>query len=121
EAIAAVRRHQADGERVVVATGCEETLARGFLRAIDLGDLDVIGSVGRLWPPTVRRSMGETKVEMLVERGYPPPWVTVYSDSASDLPMFAGTPRPVLVNAGPREVGRVARVLGRPPETLTWR
>jgi phosphatidylglycerophosphatase C len=121
EAIAAVRKHQADGERVVVATGCEETLARGFLDAIDLGDLDLIGSIGRLWPPKVRRSMGETKVEMLAERGYPPPWVAVYSDSASDLPMFAGTPRPVLVNAGPGEAGKVARVLGRPPETLTWR
>jgi phosphatidylglycerophosphatase C len=121
DAIAEVGKHRSAGDRVVVATGCEETLARGFLRAIGLGDLDVIGSTGRLWPPTVRRAMGESKVAMLSERGYPPPWAVVYSDSDSDLPMFAGTPRPVLVNAGERAAERVARVLGRPPQTRTWR
>jgi phosphatidylglycerophosphatase C len=121
EAIAAVRKHQADGDRVVVATGCEETLARGFLAAIGLGDLDVVGSTGSLRPPRVRRAMGEEKVAMLTERGYPPPWVAVYSDSPSDLPMFAGTPRPVLVNAEEKAAKQVERTLGRPPETLTWR
>jgi phosphatidylglycerophosphatase C len=121
EAIAAVRRHKAAGERVVVATGCEQTLARGFRTAIGLGDVDLVGSVGRPWLPEVRRAMGESKVQMLAERGYPPPWVAVYSDSADDLPMFAGTGRPVLVNAGPRAATKVARILGRPPEILRWR
>jgi phosphatidylglycerophosphatase C len=72
-AVAAVRKHRADGERVVVATGCEETLARGFLEAIGLGELAVVGSIGRLWPPAVRRAMGESKVAMLTELGYPRP------------------------------------------------
>jgi phosphatidylglycerophosphatase C len=121
DAIACVRRHQRDGERVVVATGCEETLARGFLSAIGLGDLDVVGSTGALWPPRARRAMGESKVAMLTERGYPPPWTAVYSDSPSDLPMFAGTSRPVLVNADEKAARRVARTLGRRPETATWR
>ncbi len=121
DAIARVRRHEQDGERVVVATGCEETLARGFLRAIGLGGLDVVGSTGTLWPPRARRAMGESKVTMLSERGYPPPWTAVYSDSASDLPLFAGTDRPVLVNAGEKAARRVERTLGRPPETVTWR
>jgi phosphatidylglycerophosphatase C len=121
EAIACVRRHQRDGERVVVATGCEEVLARGFLAAIGLGDLDVVGSVGTLWPPRVRWAMGESKVAMLTERGYPPPWTAVYSDSASDLPLFAGTSRPVLVNGGEKAARRVERTLGRRPETLSWR
>jgi phosphatidylglycerophosphatase C len=120
-AVAAVRKHRADGERVVVATGCEETLARGFLEAIGLGELAVVGSIGRLWPPAVRRAMGESKVAMLTELGYPPPWVAVYSDSVSDLPLSAGTPQPVLVNADERAAERVARVLGRPPQTLTRR
>ena len=121
EAIAAVREHRAAGDRVVVATGCEETLARGFLAAIGLGDLDVVGSTGSLRPPRVRRAMGEAKVAMLTERGCPPPWVAVYSDSPSDLPMFAGTPRPVLVNADERAARQVERTLGRRPETVTWR
>jgi phosphatidylglycerophosphatase C len=121
EAIACLRAHRAAGERVVVATGCEETLARGFLTAIGLGDIDVVGSTGRLWPPRVRRAMGEAKVERLIERGYPPPWTSVYSDSPSDLPLFAGSPRPVLVNSDEKAARQVARTLGRRPETVTWR
>ena len=121
DAIACVRRYQAAGERVVVATGCEETLARGFLAAIGLGDLDVVGSTGSYRPPRVRRAMGEGKVAMLIERGYPPPWTAVYSDAPSDLPLFAGTDRPVLVNADDKDAERVARTLGRRPQTVTWR
>jgi phosphatidylglycerophosphatase C len=121
EAIACVHRHHADGDLVVIATGCEEILARGFLRAVGLGDLDVVGSTGRLWPPRVRRAMGESKVRMLTERGYPPPWKAVYSDSPSDLPLFAGSPRPVLVNNDEKAARQVERTLGRSPETVTWR
>jgi phosphatidylglycerophosphatase C len=118
DAVACVRVHQRAGDTVVVATGCEETLARGFLAAIGLGDLDVIGSQATL---PVRRAMGASKVEMLTERGHPPPWAAVYSDSPSDLPLFAGTPRPVLVNADEKAARRVERTLGRRPETVTWR
>jgi phosphatidylglycerophosphatase C len=121
EAIACVRAHQRDGDVVVVATGCEEVLARGFLAAVGLGDLDVIGSTGSLWPPRVRRAMGESKVARLIDRGYPPPWSAAYSDSPSDLPLFAGTPRPVLVNADEQAAQDVARTLGRRPETRDWR
>jgi phosphatidylglycerophosphatase C len=117
EAMAAVARHRRDGDTVVIATGCEETLARGFLTAIGLGDLDVVGS--RAMPP--QHALGESKVEMLRDRGYPPPWVAAYSDSASDLPLFAGTPRPVLVNADEKAARKVERTLGRRPETVTWR
>jgi phosphatidylglycerophosphatase C len=121
DAIACVREHRRNGDLVVVATGCEETLARGFLAAVGLGDLDVVGSTGVLWPPRVRRAIGESKVVRLIERGYPPPWSAAYSDSPSDLPLFAGTPRPVLVNADEKAARRVERSLGHRPETRTWR
>ena len=121
DAIACVHEHQRAGDVVVVATGCEETLARGFLAAIGLGDLDVVGSTGRLWPPRVARAMGESKVTLLVERGYAPPWSAAYSDSTSDLPLFSGTPHPVLVNADEKDAEKVARTLGHRPETRTWR
>ena len=118
EAIACLAADRADGDLVVVATGCEEVLARGYLRAIGLGELDVVGSTGAI-PP--RRAIGEAKVELLIERGWPPPWRAVYSDSVSDLPLFAGTPRPVLVNAGEDDARTVERVLGRRPELVSWR
>jgi phosphatidylglycerophosphatase C len=121
DAIACVRDHQRRGDVVVVATACEETLARGFLAAVGLGDLDVVGSTGALWPPRVSRAMGESKVAMLNDRGYRPPWSAAYSDSASDLPLFAGTPRPVLVNGGEQTARKIERSLGRRPETRTWR
>ena len=120
DAIACVREHRRNGDLVVVATGCEETLARGFLAAVGLGDLDVVGSTGRLWPPRVARAMGESKVQLLIDRGYLPPWSAAYSDSTSDLPLFAGTPRPVLVNADEKAARQVERTLGRRPETRTW-
>ena len=118
DALACVRAHRRDGDTVVVATGCEETLARGFLLAIGLGDLDVVGSQAGF---PIRRAMGESKVRMLSERGHPPPWTAVYSDSPSDLALFAGTSRPVMVNAGERAARQVERLLGRRPETVTWR
>jgi phosphatidylglycerophosphatase C len=118
EAIACVRAHQRAGDTVVVATGCEEILARGFLAAVGVGDLDVVGSQATV---PVRRAMGESKVAMLTDRGHPPPWAAVYSDSPSDLPLFSGTPRPVLVNADEKAARKVERTLGRRPETVTWR
>jgi phosphatidylglycerophosphatase C len=48
DALACVRAHRAAGDRVVVATAAEVTLARGFLAALGLGDLDVVASTG--WP-----------------------------------------------------------------------
>lgn len=121
DALACARQHLSDGDRVVVATACEEILARGFLLAVGLGEPDVVGSTGSFRPPRVRRAIGEWKVRMLTERGYPPSWAAVYSDSSSDPPLFAGTPRPVLVNASPHEQRRVTRVLGREPETVVWK
>lgn len=121
EAVACLRAHERAGDQVVIATGCEETLARGFLTAIGLGSLEVVGSTGRLWPPRVRRVIGEEKVRALIDRGYPPPWTAAYSDSPSDLPLFAGTSRPVLVNADERAARQVERTLGRRPGTVTWR
>ena len=118
DAIACVRAHQRAGDTVVVATGCEETLARGFLTAVGLGDLDVVGS--RATVP-LRRAMGESKVRMLIEKGHLPPWAAVYSDSPSDLPLFAGSPRTVLVNNDEKAARKVERTLGRRPETVIWR
>src|SRR5215212_8787881 len=74
--------------------------------AIGFGDLDVVGSQAGF---PIRRAMGESKVRMLSERGHPPPWTAVYSDSPSDLALFAGTSRPVMVNAGERAARQVER------------
>ena len=115
EAIACVRQHQRDGDVVVVATGCEETLARGFLAAVGLGDLDVVGSTGRLWPPRVRRAMGESKVAHarssagIRRRGRPPTATARRTCRCSPA-----RPRPVLVNAD-EQAARAGRAHPGPP------
>jgi phosphatidylglycerophosphatase C len=120
EAIACVRAHRADGDVVVVATGCEEVLARGYLRSVGLGDLEVVGSTGSLRPPRIRRAMGATKVAMLAERGY--------AAVAGGLQRQRLGPPAVRRHpaAGAREGRRdaareVERTLGRRPEAVTWR
>ena len=121
------RRHRlpprppAPGDVVVVATGCEETLARGFLAAVGLGNLDVVGVDRRLvaapgGPREGRVQGGDADRARAI-----PPLSAAYSDSPSDLPLFAGTPRPVLVNADEPAAQQMARTLGRRPETRTWR
>ena len=42
-------------------------------------------------------------------------------EMAGDLPLFAGTPRPVLVNGDEQAARQVERTLGRRPEVRTWR
>ena len=113
EALACLRAHRAAGDRVVVATSAEETLARGLLAALGLADVEVVGSSG--WT----RAHGEEKVRALTGRGFPPPWSAVYSDSASDLPAVrrhaASRPRQRVVlggRAGRPGAGRPARQAG---------
>lgn len=120
DALACLRSHRAAGDRVVVATAAETTLARGFLTALGLDDVEVVASTGSLRPRRAQWAHDASKVRLLRDRGYPPPWAAVYSDSASDLPLFAGTPRPVLVNGSKRTLRRVSRALGRAPEIRTW-
>src|SRR5436305_551542 len=100
DAIARIREHRSDGLDVVVATGCEETLARGFLTAIGLGELDVVGSTGTLWPPRARRAMGETKVRMRSAPARPPSplarltdrYVEEYAASQPTVATYIGVP-----------------------------
>jgi phosphatidylglycerophosphatase C len=56
---------------------------------------------------------------MLTERGYAPPWTAAYSDSPSELPLFSGTKRPVLVNADECAAREVERTLGAAPRRST--
>jgi phosphatidylglycerophosphatase C len=55
-------------------------------------------------PPSTPSTPPGTDLRSCVERGHPPPWAALYSDSNSDLPLFAAAPP-----------------LGRRPETRSWR
>lgn len=103
--VAAARAHLCDGDRVVVVTGSEETLARAVLDACGLGDVELVASrVGStpLGLALVAHAYGPAKVTELLARGIAPPWDLAYSDSAADLPMLRGSRAAVLVNVGAR-------------------
>ena len=122
EGLRALRRHQAAGDRVIVVTGCEETLAHGVLTALGLGDIDILASrlaPGRFGMRSAWHNVGRRKVEQLAQHGIDA-WQLAYSDSSQDLPMLALAAEAVLVNATPKLCKRIEKALGRSVTRVEW-
>lgn len=122
EGIRALRTHLAAGERVVVVTGCEATLAGGVLAGLGLGDIEVLASslrAGRFGMRSGWHNVGAHKVESLAQHGIDT-WRVAYTDSGADLPMLALAVEAVLVNATPKLCKRVEKALGRPVKRVEW-
>jgi len=122
DALLALRRHQAEGDRVIVVTGCEHTLARGLLDELGLPEVELVASqlVPR-WPGMRmrRHNVGGYKLRSLADAGVTA-WQRAYGDSALDIPMLKAAAEPVLVNASPQLCKRVERALGRSIERVAW-
>jgi phosphatidylglycerophosphatase C len=113
-ALAALERHCAAGDRVVVVTGAVETLARRVCARIGCPQVEVVGSTLRAWRGGwvgAVHCYGSMKPQLLAERGLDPPWDVVYTDSAADLPLLVAARRPVLVNPRPGDERRVRALL----------
>lgn len=122
DGLRALRRHQAAGDRVVVVTGCEETLARGVLTGLGLDDIEILASrlaPGRLGMRSAWHNVGRRKVESLAQHGIEA-WQLAYSDSSQDLPMLALAAEAVLVNATPKLCKRIEKMLGRSVTRVEW-
>lgn len=123
DGIAAMRRHVVDGDRVVIVTGCEETLARAIFEAIGLHDLEIIASrlrEGRLGMRKDVHNIGARKPVQIAAHGLAETWDIAYSDSSRDIPMLRAAREAVLVNAGPQTVKRVEAALGRTVRRVDW-
>lgn len=123
EGLGALRRHQADGDRIVIVTGCEESLVRGVLAELGVSDVEVLASrlrAGRFGMRPDWHNVGRRKVELLAQHGIEA-WQVVYSDSSRDLPMLALAAEPVLVNATPKLCKRVEKALGRSVTRAEWK
>jgi phosphatidylglycerophosphatase C len=119
----AARSHLQDGDRVVVVTGSEETLARAVLDAAGLQDVELIASRVTATPfglALAVHAYGPVKVRELLARGIEAPWDVAYSDSSADLPMLRGAERAVLVNLGARSGARVRAELGDRAVDVSW-
>jgi phosphatidylglycerophosphatase C len=119
DGVATVREHLRSGDRVVVVTASEETLARALLDALGLTGVELVASRVR-GSAAVVHNRGEEKVRQLAERGIVPQWRVAYSDSLTDLPMLRGARRAVLVNPRPRDLARARAELGDGVVAVTW-
>lgn len=115
----AIKRHVDSGARVVVISGCEETLLRAILDELGLRDIELIASrfvAGRFGMRVGVHTFGPEKVRQLAARGIHPPWDIAYSDSSTDAPMLVAARSSVLVNAKPATRKRLVEKLGREPD-----
>jgi phosphatidylglycerophosphatase C len=122
DGLGALRMHAATGDRVVVVTGCEETLVRGVLAGLGVDGVEVLASrlcAGRFGMRAAWHNVGRHKVEALARHGIES-WQLAYTDSSQDLPMLAAAAEPVLVNAAPRICKRVEKALERSVKRVEW-
>lgn len=113
-----VREHLTAGDRVVVATGSWDALARALLDAAGLRAVPVVGA--RItWSGSrvdaVHPTRGKAKVEALAAAGYSPPFDAAYSDSAKDLPLLRLARDAVAVDPSARSLKAFRRALGDVP------
>jgi phosphatidylglycerophosphatase C len=117
DAVAAIQEHLAAGHRVVVVTASEETLARAFLDALGMTDVELVASQVH---GQGLNNRGPVKVRQLEGRGIRPQWEVAYTDSLMDLPILLGARRAVLVNVSPRTLARARAILGDRVDVVTW-
>ena len=123
DGISAMRRHIVDGDRVVIVTGCEESLVRAIFEAVGLPDLEIIASrlrAGRLGMRKLVHNIGAAKPAQIALHGIDEPWDLAYSDSSRDIPMLKRAREAVLVNADARTALSVRRALGRDARQVNW-
>lgn len=122
-ACSALNAHRHAGDRVLVVTGCEETLARAILDELGFADVEVLGSTfvqGRLGVRLALHNIRLRKAHRLAGHGVRPPWDRAYSDSHHDLPILAAAREAVLVNPDRETFARVSARLGRRLSVVEW-
>ena len=117
-----LRHHQAQGDRVIVVTGCEATLVSSILRELGLSGLEVLAS--QLRPGWAgmrprRHNVGRRKVQSLTEHGVTA-WQVAYGDSMHDVAMLKPAAEAVLVNGTPTLCKKVEKALGRSVNRVQW-
>lgn len=118
----ALRRHQMAGDRVVVVTGCEQTVARSIIDQLGLDGIEVLASQFRPGPFGMRvklHNVGRRKLARLAAFGIGE-WQVAYSDSLADIPMLKPAAEAVLVNGTPKVCKKLEKALGRTITRVEW-
>ena len=124
EGLERLESHERQGDRVVIATGCLEVLARELLERAGFGHVALVGSSLQPWCGGMVRHehcFGPNKIPMLARRGFAPPWSVTYTDHQCDLPVLRCSTQRFLVNPTAEAVRVVERELACKTDVLTWR
>jgi phosphatidylglycerophosphatase C len=119
-----LQHHLLQGDRVVVATGCVEPLARALLDRAGLRDLPLVASTVRPFLGGLvadQHCFGANKIPMLAARGFPPPWTVAYTDHRADIPVLRLSSERFLVNPRAKCLARIEQALDGKPVVLAWR
>jgi phosphatidylglycerophosphatase C len=123
EGLRMVKEHAGRGARVVIVTGCEDTLARAMLDEIGLHEVELVASQlvgGRFGMRVHVHTFGPEKVRQLALRGIEPPWDIAYSDSSTDAALLGAARTAVLINGKPATRARLLKKLGREAQHQHW-
>lgn len=123
-AVARLRLHLQQGDRVVIATGCWEPLARALLARGGLAEVPLVASTLRPYLGgwvSRQRCLGANKIPMLAARGYAPPWAMAYTDHHADLPLLRNSAQWCLVSPTPNCLRRIETALQTRAQVVAWR
>jgi phosphatidylglycerophosphatase C len=122
DGLQALRRHQVQGDRVIVVTGCEHTLVSGILQQLGLNGLEILSSQLRSGWFGMRlqwHNVGRRKVQSLAQHGLVS-WQVAYGDSMFDAAMLKMAAEAVLVNGTPTLCKKMEKALGRTVTRVEW-
>lgn len=122
DGLSVLRRHLAEGDDVLVVTGCERILVARLLSQLGLPELTIFATQlkpGWFGMRLHMHNVGRRKVQNLAAKGVTG-WRMAYSDSLQDLPMLKQAGEAVLVNGTPKLCKRVEKALGRVVTRVAW-
>jgi phosphatidylglycerophosphatase C len=122
DGLSALRRHQAQGDRVILVTGCEQALVSGIVQQLGLDGLEILASQLRHgWSGMCMgwHNIGRRKVESLARHGVSE-WQVAYGDSVHDAAMLKVSGEAVLVNGTPKLCKKMEKLLGRTLTRVDW-
>lgn len=118
----ALRRHQQEGDEVIIVTGCEHMLVSRLVNRLGLSDVTIVASrlkPGWLGMRVELHNIGRRKLQSLAKQGVER-WRVAYSDSFQDMPMLKQAGEAVVVNGTPKLCKRVEKALGRSVTRVVW-
>lgn len=106
--------HMNAGDKVVIVTGCWESLAKRIVDLMGIKNIKIIGSQQKRWMGgyiSHSHCYGKNKLTHLSKAGFYPPWAFAYSDSFSDIHLLRHADTACLIKPSRRTLTKVRQLL----------